>query len=66
MPSAELRRRLKQRDTMREMIQRAHELGDIELRDRRVRSLDELEQLVTQLQAEPDPEQDDGPRRRRR
>jgi hypothetical protein len=50
MPQSELRRRLKQRDTMQQMIVRAEEERDEPLKARRVKSLESIEEMVRQAQ----------------
>jgi hypothetical protein len=63
---AELRRRLKQRDTMREAIGRASEQHDQPLYERRVKSLESIEAQITELQTAADAESSTESRGRRR
>ena len=63
---AELRRRTKQRDTMREMVGRASEQKDQGLYERRVKSLESIEQQVIEAAQAVEAEQAGEPRGRRR
>jgi hypothetical protein len=63
---AELRRRIKQRDTMREMIGRASEQKDQGLYERRVKSLESIEAHVIEAQSAVDAEASGESGRRRR
>ncbi len=63
---AELRRRTKQRDTMRESIARAHEQKDQALYERRIKSLESIEQQIVEASAAVEAEQAGESRGRRR
>jgi hypothetical protein len=63
---AELRRRLKQRDTMRESVGRASEQKDQVLYERRVKSLESIELQIAEAQAAVEAEAAGEPRGRRR
>lgn len=63
---AELRRRVKQRDTMREMIARASEQKDQALYERRIKSLESIEAHILEAGAAVEAEQAGESRGRRR